>query len=83
MKPIYAFNRWWDDLERTDPVARTLYFFAVTISVLFFPLAVQLIFGPQEVWVHIAPVMLMCVIGMFRAHWLLWGHRTYKRDSDK
>lgn len=82
MRAIWKANRWYDDMMRDDPVPVTLGFFGFIALALFGPLLVHGLTGSDSIWIDVAPPLLMCVVGLFRAYWLVHAYKTYRRDSD-
>jgi hypothetical protein len=77
MNRIWRFNRWYDNLERTDPTARFLYFFAGVIVLLSVPILVQVFSGYESPWLTLAPHAIMVVLILMR---LQWFRRPNKKD---
>jgi hypothetical protein len=69
MDRIWRANRWYDDLERTNPTFRFLYFMAGVMALLSVPILVQVFTDYESPWLSMAPHGIMLVLILMRLRW--------------
>jgi hypothetical protein len=83
MNHIWRFNRWYDDLDQTNPGARAAGFLGTVFMVLLVPVVIRIATGSQSLWLDVGPAFLMGIAGMLRWYWLVSACHTYKKESNE
>ena len=67
---IWKFNRWYDDLDKTNPAGRFIYFMLAFMFIVGIPLWIILLFGYNNPIIDIVPYIILTPVAIIRIVWL-------------